>query len=226
MEIFADFCRTISPREIFDIGANTGVYGLIAKAILPKANVSFFEPIPKALEMIEKNLSINNFSGDIFKIALSDFDGKGSFFLPSGQDMAYSVTLNAFADEAIDGVHDQTRDYNELFAKVSRVDTLIDAAKCDIPDLVKLDVETHEPEVLRGFGKYLSSSTSFLIEVLTDRKAAEINAILDGLGYDFWNIDDRKGTVRKTADIEKSDFFNYFVCRPEISQKLVSLRVK
>ena len=117
MEIFADFCRTIRPRVIFDIGANTGIYGLIALAILPKANVSFFEPIPKALEMIEKNLIINNFSGHIFKIALSDFDGEGNFYIPSGQDMAYSITLNAFADEEIDGsallgmTYDKLREY-------------------------------------------------------------------------------------------------------------------
>jgi hypothetical protein len=37
-----------------------------------------------------------------------------------------------------------------------------------LPNLVKLDVETHEPQVLEGFGKPLNASMVFLIEVLND----------------------------------------------------------
>ena len=51
MAIWIEYCEIFQPKEILDIGANTGVYGLVAKAICPMANVSFFEPIPAAIKI-------------------------------------------------------------------------------------------------------------------------------------------------------------------------------
>lgn len=223
-EIYMEYCRIFRPSEIYDIGASTGVYGLVAKAIIPEARVSFFEPIPGAVKIIRENLSLNDFTCQVFPKAVSNYDGRGHFYLESGEEMAYSITLNAYADEAINGFHDLGKQYNQLAVKVVQIQSLIRESKIAIPDLVKIDVETHEPEVLEGFGRYLVAKTCFLIEVLTEEKALELNKVFDGFDYEYWNIDDRKGTARRTSRIEKSDYFNYFVCTSEVASKLTSLR--
>lgn len=82
MQIFAEILEVIKPRVIWDIGANSGTYGILAKALAKEAEVYFFEPIPKAVEMINENLQINNFEADVFQLALGDYDGRGKYISP------------------------------------------------------------------------------------------------------------------------------------------------
>ena len=50
MKIWIEYCEKFNPQQVYDIGANTGIYGLVAKALNPSTEVSFFEPIAKAVE--------------------------------------------------------------------------------------------------------------------------------------------------------------------------------
>jgi len=88
------------------------------------------------------------------------------------------------------------------------------------PNLIKLDVETHEPQVLEGFGELLNTSMVFLIEVLNDDLGLKLQKFFPSDKFDYWNINDQLGTVRKTESIVKSDFYNYFICSPVQSKVL------
>lgn len=53
-------------------------------------------------------------------------------------------------------------------------------------DLVKIDVEMHEPEVIEGFGKYLQLFRPVVfIEILTEKVADELNKLI---GNDFTRL--------------------------------------
>jgi len=65
---------------IFDIGANTGVYALLAKATNPSAKVFAVEPLPRIYHILEKNNGINRFNINCLNCALSDFDGEATFY--------------------------------------------------------------------------------------------------------------------------------------------------
>ena len=42
MRIWIEICALIKPKEIWDIGANTGVYGIFAQTQSPNSNATFF----------------------------------------------------------------------------------------------------------------------------------------------------------------------------------------
>ena len=79
------------------------------------------------------------------------------------------------------------------------------------PDLVKLDVETYEYEVLDGFGTHFPNRCIFLIEVLSEDLGLKLMEFFPRATYQFWNINDQKGVIRKVDVLGKSDFYNFLV---------------
>jgi hypothetical protein len=101
------------------------------------------------------------------------------------------------------------------------LDTFIQTNNIGKIDLIKIDVETHEPNVLEGYKQYLPlHRPDFLIEVLTDEVGDQLQQLFSGLQYYYFNIDDKHGTIRKTDAIKKSDYFNYLICTKESAQQL------
>ena len=204
MEIFSSIVRNLGPLVVWDIGANSGTYGLLAKALNSDCEVVFFEPIPKAVEMIKANLRLNGFQGKVLEIAIGDFDGEGEIFFEKGHDFATSVTVNK--NTVPDGLESEVVKIN-----VRRLDSLIAEQSLRTPELVKLDVETYEYEVLKGWGSELPMSAIFLIEILHDDLAMKLTEFFPADRYEFWNIDDRNKSMSKIAKLEKSDFYNILI---------------
>jgi FkbM family methyltransferase len=204
MQVFAGIVENLDPKVVWDIGANSGTYGVLAKALKPDSEVIFFEPIPKAVELVKANLELNQFDAKIFEIALGDFDGEGEIFFPKRHDFATSVTVNQ--DTVPKGIESDA-----MIIQVQRLETLIAKHGLDSPDLVKLDVETYEYEVLEGWGSNFPAEAIFLIEILREDLAQKIVKYFPQDEYEFWNIDDRKANIRKVAKLGKSDFHNFLI---------------
>ena len=96
MSVWVEYCQKFKPKVIYDIGANTGIYGLVSLALDTQSRVAFFEPLESATEILRKNLEMNGFKADIFELALSNYDGEGVFFMNEGKDFLYSITLNEY----------------------------------------------------------------------------------------------------------------------------------
>ena len=203
-QIWKSLIIQIKPKNIWDIGANSGTYGVLAKSIHPECEVSFFEPIPKAVEMIQGNLKLNRFDASVYQVALGDYDGEGEIYFSEGVDFAYSVTVNK---DTTSGLAKSV----VMPIKVCRAESILNQYKKALPDLIKIDVEGFEPEVLEGFGSNFPHNSVFLIEVLTDVNAEKLAQFFPNTKYDFYNIDDVKNTLRKNIELEKSDFYNCLV---------------
>jgi hypothetical protein len=63
------------------------------------------------------------------------------------------------------------------------------------PDLLKIDVETHEASVLRGLGKLLGNKPTIIIEILNDEVGRDCESIVAGLGYRFLRLTDKPAEV-------------------------------
>jgi len=213
MQIFASIIQNLAPKVVWDIGANSGTYGMLAKALKPDCDVVFFEPIPKATAIIEKNLSTNNFEAKIFEIALGDFDGVGEIFFEKGHDFATSVTVNK------NTVPKGTKS-DSMKIQVRRLDSITAELGLTQPDLVKLDVETYEYEVLTGWGTQFPDEAIFLIEVLQADLAAKLTEFFPESRYLFWNIDDSNSTMRQVTKLGKSDFYNFLVVPKILSNSI------
>lgn len=212
IQFWVSIIKQIKPKNIWDIGANSGTYGILAKSVFPDCKVSFFEPIPKAVEMIKQNLSLNQMDADVFELALGDYDGEGEIFFAHGADFATSVTVNQ------NTTLDQSRS-TRMPIKVSRAESILVEFNKPTPDLVKLDVETFEPEVLQGFGSLFPHNSIFLIEILSTLNAEKLARFFPESRYEFFNIDDRKNSFRITPKLEKSDFYNTLIVPKELELK-------
>ncbi|HLF45337.1 MAG TPA: FkbM family methyltransferase [Chitinophagaceae bacterium] len=198
---------------ILDIGANTGLYALTAKLLNAQALVFAFEPLKQMYRKLKENNDLNDFDIDCIEKAVSDKNGKAIIY-ETGADHIAAASLNI-----------ETRAYTALDLETEvetiTLDSFIDEKELKKIDLVKIDVETHEPSVLKGFKKYLPQHRpDFIIEVLTDKVGSDLEQLLNGLGYLYFNIDDKEGKIHKVDRITKSDYFNYLLCSEETARYL------
>ncbi len=223
INLWIDYISHFKPKVIYDVGASTGIYGLVAEAIAEDTEVIYFEPIPKAVSILKMNLDVNSFGGKVHQVALANYDGIGIFNISEKDDFAYSVTLNTYADLAILGVHDHSQKYRELKVEVQQISTMIENDKLKPPDFMKLDVETSEYDVLLGAGKYAENVGAFLIEVLNHEIAQKLNTLFSSKLYAFYNIDDNRNRIIQTTSIISTQHYNYFVIKKELATEFPSL---
>ncbi|UCB57083.1 MAG: FkbM family methyltransferase [Candidatus Omnitrophota bacterium] len=142
MKVWAEMCQEAD--VILDIGANTGIFSLIAKAVNPKASVYAFEPVPRVIKKLRANCMLNNFNIQCLEVAVSDYDGVGEFYEEPLEHL-YSATL---------APHNSLKNSMKTEVRVTRLDSFIEKEKIR-PDLIKIDVEGCEFKVLEGMGKSL-----------------------------------------------------------------------
>lgn len=197
---------------ILDIGANTGVYSLIAKAVNPNAKVYAFEPVTRIFNKLKTNISLNNF--DIYPIekAISNSDGTAVIYdWPT--EHIYTVTVNKNLQSSETPVHIVKIETQKLdsFVKLNQIPKI---------DLIKIDVETHEPEVLEGFlDNLFQFKPTFLIEILNNEVGEKVNAIMQKADYLYFNIDETSG-ARQVEKITKRDYDNYLLCNSDVAKEI------
>jgi FkbM family methyltransferase len=145
--------RLIDPGDlVVDVGANVGYLTSLAAARAGAGgSVISFEPHPQVFELLASNVARWNASGvapvDPHQVALSDRDGTAE--LNAGPLFHANMGLATLNEPATATEADIL-----LPVSVQRLDNML--GDRDI-GLLKIDVEGHEPEVLRGATKLLDS---------------------------------------------------------------------
>lgn len=210
MGLWIKLCK--NAKVIFDIGANTGLCSLVAKSINPESRIYAFEPVKRIVEKLKFNVELNKYDINIIDKAASNSDGIATIYDPQTEHL-YSVTVNknlSSPDIKVTPVKIET----------VKLSSFIKGNKVDRIDLMKIDVETHEPEVLEGLGEYIDMfRPTLLIEILTDEVGQKVEDKLANLNYLYFNIDEEKG-IRQVNNILKSDYFNYLICPEKVAKEL------
>jgi FkbM family methyltransferase len=168
-------------RTIFDIGANTGVYSLAAKAVNPKARVFAFEPVDRIALRLSENVALNGYDIEVVVAGVSQTTGEAVFYEP-GTEHAYSASLNPEMLAGMAGLVEKK-------INVIRMDDFAAARALPSVDLFKIDAEKHEIEVLSGFGDLIQRHRPvFLLEVLDRSMGEKVERIFTGLDYAFYEI--------------------------------------
>lgn len=211
LSLWVRLCREAT--VIFDVGANTGMYSLIAKTVNPHSQVFAFEPISRVYEKLAGNVALNDFDIKCFEAGVSNNDGTAMIHdLPDSH--VYSVTIGG-------SIHGPDVETFPTSIETVRLDSTIEREQLNRIDLMKIDVETHEPEVMQGFGKYLDKCRpTILIEILNDEIGSQVEEIVKGKGYLYFNIDDKNNSCRRSENIVKSDYYNYLLCDEKTAAKL------
>lgn len=168
-----------SADTIVDVGANTGVFALAAKAVKPSARVVAIEPAKRVADKLRRNVEINGFNIEVLECAASDRNGHAPLHdFPCEHE--YSASLETTMEGTV-----------AVEVEVRRLDDMLDQL-----DLVKIDVERHEPAALRGMRALLERwRPTILIEVLDAQAEEGIRKELVGLDYSWRMIDDDRNAV-------------------------------
>ena len=205
LTIWATLCER--SNIIFDVGANTGVYSLIAKAVNPHAKVCALEPVARVYEKLVANCRLNGYDVVCLEVAASDENGTATVYDASG-DNPYSSTFHR------DIFSDAEMVPSEVVVK--RLATVLDEVGLNSIDLMKIDVEGHEPEVLSGLDDRLETVRPImLIEVLTDEIGRRVVGILNDKAYRFFYIDERENKLVET-EVTRRESYNYLACPGEL----------
>lgn len=169
-------------KVFWDIGANVGVFSLYV-ALSKKAKVWAFEPSLFNLEILARNINLNQLQNQIHIIpnALSNRTG---FNLMTHSSTSWGGALSAFdKDYGYDG-----KKISNVFSYQTLGVTLDFAVKnlgIALPDYIKMDVDGIEHLILEGGRKSIQNAKEILVELNEDfieqrDKAIEI---LEGCGF-------------------------------------------
>ncbi|MFN5786661.1 MAG: FkbM family methyltransferase [Flavobacteriia bacterium] len=194
-------------NTVLDIGANTGVYSLVAATVNNKANVYAFEPVKRTSEIFKQNLELNpNLKIQLVEKAVSNADSVAQFYdLPT--DSQYSASLNA---EML-ATFPNRISYD---VETVRLDSFFDMKNQKI-DVIKLDVEMHEPEAIEGMIELIKKNhPTFLIEILNPLIAERVQQLLKEIDYLCFSIDE-ENPPKFIGKIEQSEFHNLLLIKKD-----------
>ncbi|MCP4250047.1 MAG: FkbM family methyltransferase [bacterium] len=209
-ETTALFYRLCEQAEcVYDVGAHTGYYALLAAAANPQARVYAFEPAPSIYDRLEANVRLNGFDNIHCQAAAAEADdGFVELYVPPGNVPSSASTLAGFREAE-----------SMLRVPAVRLDTHAaehagpSGSENDLQpvDLVKMDVEATEHHVLAGMTRLLETCRPVIVsEVLYNRNERQQQAILERHGYRWFWITDR-GLVRREEIVgdQTYQFRNY-----------------
>lgn len=171
--------KNFYPATVLDIGAYEGLWTLDLLEVFPKARVLMVEA-QKNKEPFLKSLKEKYQHIDYAISLLSSEDGTIKFF-EENETASHVVTR---VDPAIQYYQLQTQS----------LDKLLEVKQFPFPDLLKLDVQGHEMEVLKGAENSLKHATICLLEIslinLGDDVPllAEMIAFMDDKGFQAYDI--------------------------------------
>ncbi|MGH2564708.1 MAG: FkbM family methyltransferase, partial [Ginsengibacter sp.] len=166
-----------------------------------------FEPFPAIYKKLLHNAEINEYNINCNCAAISNYTGNAVIYT-ADENFAYSVTVNKNL-----WVKDSSP--IKIDIKTTTLKEYIEKHDIRSIDLMKIDVETHEPEVMEGFANYfLQFKPILLIEILNDEVAEKLNKYFAPGDFDFYNIDELAG-IKKVNKLSKSDYYNFLIVPKE-----------
>lgn len=184
--LFSELAK--SSRTILDIGANTGLYSIIASRANKSSNIHAFEPYPVNFKRLKKNLILNGaINTTPVEIAVGSENTTLSFSVPSDYRICQVSSLNSnFSKKFF------SEEFNFIYIPVDcqTLDSVIKERNIANIDLIKIDVESYEMEVFKGGISTLQEHRPLIFcEVLVDDERKKyFDDVLQQLGYSIYLI--------------------------------------
>jgi FkbM family methyltransferase len=183
------FQTFLTPRSVvLDIGASFGLYTALAAGIVRKAGRLYaFEGNPLVLPSLQRTLIANGLYGhanvQAANLLVSDRCGRGVLYYPEE-----AFHLGTMSDVALEGGKRRSAE-----VEMTTIDSFLSPDTA--VDLVKIDVEGHEPRVIRGMEQTIARSPNlrFVVEfadymLAHTMPAAQFADYIHGLGFRICRI--------------------------------------
>jgi FkbM family methyltransferase len=174
-----------------DAGAQTGFYTcLIASLVGETGRVYAFEPMPESYQLLLKNVAENEFGSRVrpYQLACSN----------AASQLEASRVGGMYVAGAVDGC-----------PRVSMAAVRVDDIVQEDIDLIKIDVEGHEPAALDGMGHLIARSHPIIVSECNDywlqscsqASSREYIDLLNAYGYDVFEISNLASPLTPDSDV-------------------------
>jgi FkbM family methyltransferase len=148
-----------TPQVVYDIGAYTGTWALLAKACLPNAAIHAFEPLAiHAAQFREETKNVRDIT--LHEIGMGAGMGKAHMYVTNRTDSSSLLKPTKYAASQFSVFEEK----KETISVVS-LDQYVSGNKLPLPDLIKLDVQGYELEVLSAGQTCLGHADWVICEV-------------------------------------------------------------
>jgi FkbM family methyltransferase len=167
----------LGAAEAFDIGANIGVFSIVAASVT-SAHITGFEPTPDLAATYRAIAAANRLSCDVEQLALGAEEGTARLYLSALTDSSNSLAAGYRATAGT------------VEVDVERLDHYVERTGRR-PLVMKIDTESTEPSVLAGASALLRDLHPWILcEVLAGRTEEGLMAQLRPVGYRFHRLVD------------------------------------
>jgi len=138
------FAAAVRPGDsVYDLGANVGLYSLLASALVgPAGSVFSFEPAPRNLRFLRMHLKLNHVGNCfVWDAAVGRFEGT-AYFDPGPNPLEGRLT---------------PKPYGALEVRTVSLDRLVASGALPPPNLIKCDIEGAEYDALQGASEILAT---------------------------------------------------------------------
>jgi FkbM family methyltransferase len=203
LEAFLTLVEQAPPGAVFDVGANVGLYGLLAAAYSDRP-VHAFEPAPDTAGAARAIAAASGLDLTVNEMALGTEVGTATLYLSDSTDSSNSLNPDFRAHS------------REIVVPLETVDEYV-ARTGVVPSLLKIDTETTEHEVVAGAEKLIREHRPWILaEVLYNLSEASLHEVMDPHGYTIYHLNGagpREPVERMVGD--KTWTYYMFMFAPE-----------
>jgi FkbM family methyltransferase len=193
-------------RCFMDIGANCGIYTVLAAAVNPNARIVAVEPVPKICAALTNNVIQNRLNSrvTILNIAIGGFDGVVDFHEADDARMG-SLAVQGYQGQAGRVIRVECRTLDSIVAELNIE-----------PNFIKIDVEGFSDAVLSGASRLLDEvRPRIVLEANPGDSCLRITEILSDHRYSMHLITD--GGPESREQIIPSAKYRNWLCLPSAS---------
>lgn len=201
----------IKSHVFFDIGANIGYFSFLAAATNPKLSIYSFEPLPKNINAIKKNIELNkNKNIKLIEKCISDQNGSIEFAIPPHGECGWGRIS-----------YKELFDNEKILRPTQTLDSFCDEHAISQVDFIKMDIEGFEFHVLRGAEKLLKQKNApHLCIEMNDHcfkdmgiDIKEIFSFLKDKNYKLYYIDKHHSLRPTDKPVDNNSSWNYFALK-------------
>lgn len=209
---------------LIDVGADIGKETICSLMKVEKAWSICFEPLKASYEILNRNIRLNQLSDRVISYNYGLSDNRARFRLEDHSESSPSFSVSQLAKKMD---HIEEGDFIELIIGDELLESKYTSNILKNIEILKIDVETHEPNVLKGLKKIVGEYRPLLlIEVLNEDVGRRIENELP-FGYNFYQILEEKKGVKKVNSLYRISprDLNYLLVPEEKNSLLVQLNI-
>ena len=171
-------------RTVVDVGAHTGQFSLLVRALHPAARIVAFEPLPEAAARFRRVFAGDR-NANLHRVAIGPCRGRVTMHVSAAADSSSLLPITALQARRFPG----TAERGTVEVDAGPLRAFLGPGDLVPPALLKIDVQGYELEVLRASRERLEAFEHVYVEASYEELyagqalAGEVAAFLDAHGF-------------------------------------------